>query len=230
MADTEGAFLPMWPQDASDEYIRARMELAAAGRRLRDEIENVAAARRALPPGALVEDYRFTEGDPERPARLSQLFGDHDTLVIYHLMFHPEADAACPMCSMWVDGFHGVGHHLAQHTGFAVVAKAPLAKLRDWAAKRGWDGLRLLSSHGTTFNADLHAEYPNGDQRPMISVFTRDPGTAAIRHFHSLPANFTDGSQRAIDLLSPVWNVLDLLPGGRGEWYADNSYAGRSRS
>ncbi|GAA2520125.1 DUF899 family protein [Winogradskya humida] len=229
MADTEGVFLPMWPDGASDDYIRARMDLAAAERRLRDEIENVAAARRALPPGAVIEDYILTEGDPQRQTRISQLFGDHDTLVIYHLMFHPDADAACPMCSMWVDGFHGVSHHLAQHAGFAVVAKAPQAKLLDWAAKRGWDGLRLLSSHGTTFNADLRAEHPNGDQRPMISVFTRDPGTTAIRHVHSLPANFVDGSQRAIDLLSPVWNVLDLLPGGRGEWYAENGYAGRDR-
>jgi len=26
------------------------------------------------------------------------------------------------------------------------------------------------------------------------------------------------GKIRGIDLLSPVWNVLDLLPAGRGDW------------
>ena len=37
------------------------------------------------------------------------------------------------MCSLWVDGLHGVAHHLVRHAGFAVVAKAPLPKLLAWA-------------------------------------------------------------------------------------------------
>jgi predicted dithiol-disulfide oxidoreductase (DUF899 family) len=155
------------------------------------------------------------------------LFGDHDTLVIYHLMYHPDEDAACPMCSMWVDGLHGVSHHLAQHAALAIVAKAPLPKLRTWARRRGWDGLRLVSSYGTSFNEDLHAEYPGGGQRPMFSVLVRDGGK--VRHFYSLPASLLDGSERGIDLMSPVWNVLDLMPGGRGDWYAGNAYPGRAR-
>jgi predicted dithiol-disulfide oxidoreductase (DUF899 family) len=126
-----------------------------------------------------------------------------------------------------VDGFHGVAHHLARHAAVAVVAKAPIGKLRGWALRRGWDGLRVLSSHGTDFNADLRAEHPGGEQRPMISVFVRD--SAGVRHFYTLPANFLDNAERGIDLLSPVWNVLDLLPGGRGDWYAENDYPGRDR-
>jgi predicted dithiol-disulfide oxidoreductase (DUF899 family) len=31
-------------------------------------------------------------------------------------------------------------------------------------------------------------------------------------------------NQRGIDLLTPVYNVLDLTPGGRGDWYADLEY------
>ena len=72
------------------------------------------------------------------------------------------------------------------------------------------------------FNADLRAEHPNGDQRPMVSVLVRDGD--GVRHFYSQPANFVDGTERGIDLLSPVWNVLDLLPRGRGDWYAANTY------
>ncbi|MFI5851982.1 DUF899 family protein [Micromonospora chalcea] len=221
--------LPMWPDGADAGYVAARLRLAEAERRLRDEVERVAAARRELPPGAPVADVALTEGPadltapgPLRPVRLSALFGAHDTLVVYHLMFHPEADAACPMCSLWVDGFHGVAHHIQQHAAFVVVGKAPAAKLRAWGARRGWDGLRLLSSHGTDFNADLRAEHPNGDQRPMVSVLIR--AGDGIRHFYSQPANFVDGAERGIDLLSPVWNVLDLLPQGRGDWYAANTY------
>jgi predicted dithiol-disulfide oxidoreductase (DUF899 family) len=227
--------LPMWPVGASAEYVEARMQLARAERDLRDRIEEVAQARRAMPAGALLPDYRFEEGPddlglagPTRNPSLLELFGDRETLFVYHLMFHPDDDAACPMCSMWVDGFHGVAHHLARHTAVAVIAKAPLPALRDWARRRGWDGLRILSSGGTGFNADLGAEHPDGAQRPMASVLVREQDQ--VRHFYSLPANFLDGAQRGIDLLNPVWNVLDLLPGGRGEWYAGNDYAGRSRA
>jgi predicted dithiol-disulfide oxidoreductase (DUF899 family) len=235
MGDAENNdVLPMWPVGASAEYIAARIELAKAERTLRDQVEKVAAGRRMLPEGTLVQDYALAEGpkdpgldEPVRTTRLSELFGDHDTLFVYHLMYHPDDDEACSMCSMWVDGVHGVSHHLAQHAGFAVIGKAPLPKLRAWARRRGWDGLRILSSYGTTFNADLHAEHSNGDQRPMATTFVRDGGR--IRHFYTLPANFLDNAERGMDLLSPVWNILDLLPTGRGNWYAANSYAGRER-
>ncbi|MFE2754631.1 DUF899 family protein [Actinosynnema sp. NPDC059335] len=216
--------LPIWPAGASPEYQAARMELARAERRLRDEVEAVAAARRAMPPGPVLRDYELTEDGPGGPVRtrLRDLFGEHDTMFIYHLMFHPDHAEACPMCSMWVDALRGVATHLAQHTAFVVIGKAPLEKLRAWSDRRGWDGLRILSSHGTTFNADLNAERANGDQRPMVSVLRAEGD--AVRHFYSLPANHFDGTERGIDLLNPVWNVLDLLPGGRGDWYADNDY------
>ena len=225
---------PTWPEGASADYVASRMELARAERRLRDQIEQVAAARRQLPPGAVMADYPFREGPPDlgrdapvRQTRLSGLFGRHDHLVTYHLMFHPEHDQACPMCSMWVDGLHGVAHHLAQHAGFAVVARAPLPALRDWARRRGWDGLRILSSFETTFNADLRVETAAGEQTPAVSVFSRDGD--AIRHSYTLPADLIDGAERGIDQLCAVWGVLDLLPTGRGDWYAGNSYAGRER-
>lgn len=230
---TDGV-LPMWPVGSSAEYVEARLQVARAERDLRDRIEDVARARRQLPQGAALVGYSFEEGpadldhdEPGRTVRLVDLFGSHETLVIYHLMFHPDDEAACSMCSMWVDGLHGVAHHLARNTSFVVIGKAPIARLRDWARRRGWDGLRILSSHGSSFNADLHAERADGAQRPMMSVLTRDGEHA--RHFYSLPANFLDDTQRGFDTLNPVWQVLDLLPSGRGEWYAGNDYPGRTR-
>lgn len=231
---TEAAVLPMWPVGSSAEYIDARLEVARAERRLRDQIEEVAAARRRLPKGLLLRDYVFREGprdlsqdEPVRETRLRDLFGGHDTLFVYHMMFHPDDDEACSMCSMWIDGLHGVSHHIARNTAFVVIGKAPLPKLRAWARRRGWDGLRVLSSYNTTFNADMHAERANGAQRPVVSVFVKEGDQ--VRHFYTLPANFLDDSQRGFDQLSPVWNVLDLLPGGRGAWYPDNEYPGRER-
>ena len=67
----------------------------------------------------------------------------------------------------------------------------------------------------------------------MTSVFTRDDA-GDVRHRYTMQANFgipgapgTD--RRGVDLYSPVWHVLDLLPDGRGTWYADNSCAGTRR-
>ncbi|WFE43603.1 DUF899 family protein [Verrucosispora sp. WMMD1129] len=229
---------PSWPVGADEAYAAARRGLADAEQELRDQVERVAAARRALPPGPLLDDYRFAEGptdldraEPIREVRLRELFDGHPTLFLYHLMFAPDATEACPMCSMWVDGFHGVLPHLLRHTAVAVVAKAPLPRLRAWARSRGWAGLRIVSSHGTSFNADVRAEYPDGTQRPMVSVLRAEG--ERVRHLYSAPASFPDGGERGIDLLSPVWNVLDLLPTGRGDWYAGNDYvaepgAGRS--
>jgi predicted dithiol-disulfide oxidoreductase (DUF899 family) len=225
----------LWPDGASAEYIEARRALEHAEAGLRDHVKEVAARRRELPPGALVGDYTLTEGPPdlaadgpERPVTLTDLFGDHDALVVYHLMFHPDDDQACPMCSMWVDGLHGVSHHIARRAAFAVVAKAPIAKLRRWGRHRGWQGLRLVSSYGTSFNADLHMEGPSGGQWPAVSVFQRESGDR-VRHVLSQTASSTVIAAGGIDLLNPVWHVWDLLPAGRGEWLPDNDYPGPTR-
>jgi predicted dithiol-disulfide oxidoreductase (DUF899 family) len=219
----------LWPDGASPEYVEARLKILEAERALRDQVEEVARMRRALPEGPLMHDYTLTEGPTDldadgapRQVRLIDLFGDHDVLIVYHLMFHPDDDQACPSCSMWVDGLHGVSHHIARNAAFVVVGKAPIAKLRRWAAHRGWPGLRLLSSHRSPFNADLHVETTRGGQWPAVSVFTRKGDQ--VRHVLTESADFPDGTGRGIDLLSPVWNLLDLLPAGRGEWVPDNTY------
>jgi predicted dithiol-disulfide oxidoreductase (DUF899 family) len=221
--------LRLWPVGASDGYIAARRALEDAEIALSEQAETVAAARRALPPGPLLPDYVLAEGPaepdldgPVRPTRLGELFGDHDTLVVYHLMFHPDDDEPCAMCAMWVDGLNGVARHLTRTTGLAVVARAPVPSIRALGRGRGWDEVRLVSSHGSTFNADLGVETPAGGQNPMISVLRRDGD--GIRHVLTRCADFLNGRNRGIDLYSPVWQVLDLLPQGRGEWLPDNDY------
>ena len=47
----------------------------------------------------------------------------------------------------------------------------------------------------------------------------------APRHFYSAHPRMSDDiDQRGIDLLVPVWHVLDLTPPGRGNWYAQLDY------
>ncbi|MBB5318430.1 DUF899 family protein [Tunturibacter empetritectus] len=86
----------------STEYRQARNVLLAKEIELRRHIERVAALRRALPLGGGVpEDYTFEGHDGA--VRLSQLFGDKDTLVIYSMMFGPQRERACPMCTRGCD-------------------------------------------------------------------------------------------------------------------------------
>ncbi|WP_328609948.1 DUF899 domain-containing protein [Amycolatopsis sp. NBC_00345] len=214
------------PARADEKYRAARLDLLRQERALSEQAEEVAAARRALPPGPVLDDYEFTEETADgtlRRSRLTELFGEHRTLVVYHLMFKRGAGEACPMCSMWVDGLQGVHRHLARHTALAVIAGAEPAALRAWGRTRGWHDLRLLSCGENTFNRDLGAETDAGDPRPAFSVLRLDGSD--VRFHHTMHASFPpDGAERGIDLLSPVWQVLDLLPQGRGDWYAGNDY------
>ncbi|HYW71834.1 MAG TPA: DUF899 family protein [Pyrinomonadaceae bacterium] len=217
----------------SDDYLAKREEVRLAEIELRKARERVAELRRALPTGAEVQDYEFLEGpaaltagdEPVTSVRLSELFTAPDrSLVIYHLMFGKKQTTPCPMCTAWIDGYNGVAHHLAQMTDFAIVAAADPAALRTYARARGWDRLRLLSAGDNTFKYDLGSEDRAGEQDSTISVFTKE-SDGTLRHFYSGHPWLGEGlRERGIDEMSPIWNVLDLTPRGRGKFYTSLDY------
>jgi predicted dithiol-disulfide oxidoreductase (DUF899 family) len=214
-------------------YLASREELRLAEIEAMRQVERVAELRRRLPEGAIIEDYEFTEGpadleagdEPAKTVRLSELFtGAGRPLVIYQLMFGKKQTSPCPMCTMWIDGYSGVAHHLAQNVDFAIAVAADVPSLRAYARSRGWKNLRLLSCGNSTFKYDMASEDAEGNQDSTISVFTRDSG-GTLRHFYTgHPWLADDINQRGIDRLTPVYNMLDLTPEGRGDWYADLSY------
>lgn len=102
-----------------------------------------------------------------------------------------------------------------------------LDQLRAWGRRRGWQGLRLVSAHGTSFTTDLGTEGSRGGQVPAVSVFTRDGDE--VRHSYTQSAELPGGRAGGMDLIWPLWHVLDLLPSGRGEWLPDNTYPGALR-
>src|SRR5215510_1063952 len=223
----------------SAEYLLKREELRQAEIELMRQRERVAELRRGLPKGATVPDYEFLEGpasldagdEPITKVRLSELFTAPDrALVIYHLMFGKKQTKPCPMCTAWIDGYNGVAHHLAQNIDFAIVAAADPSTLRAFARERGWDKLRLLSAGESTFKYELGSEDREGAQDSMISVFTRD-SDGTLRHFYSgHPLLAEDIKERGIDELTPIWNVLDLTPQGRGKFYASLDYGTKARA
>jgi predicted dithiol-disulfide oxidoreductase (DUF899 family) len=217
----------------SKEYLARREELRQAEIDLRQQRERVAELRRALPTGAAIQDYEFLEGpaalddrdEPARRTRLSDLFTAPDrSLIIYHFMFGKKQTKPCPMCTAWIDGFNGIAHHLAQNVDFAIVAAADLPALRAHARTRGWDKLRLLSAGESTFKYDLGSEDGEGNQDSTLSVFTRE-SDGTLRHFYSVhPRLAEDIEERGIDEYTPIWNIMDLTPQGRGTFYASLDY------
>jgi predicted dithiol-disulfide oxidoreductase (DUF899 family) len=227
-------------------YRAARNRLLEQEVQLRRTMEAVAEARRALPPGGLVpEDYVFqgagADGTPT-DVRMSELFAPgRDSLVVYNMMFprHPTderpgpasgqtsrlpiLETPCPSCTALLDQLDGAAEHVAQRVNLAVVAKAPIERVLDFAHDRGWRRLRLLSSGANTFNRDYRGEVESGEQLPMLNVFHRDGDT--IRHFWGSELLYepSDPGQdpRHVGTIEPLWNIFDLTPDGRGTTFEE---------
>ena len=207
---------------------------------MRRQVERVARMRRKLPLGGLVpEDYVFDEGPADssdggatRQVKLSELFRNKlDTLLIYSYMFGPKAQQPCPMCTSFLDSLNGAAPHLTQRANLVVVAKSPIGRILQFAQARGWRRLRLLSSANNRYNRDYHGETPAGGQLPMLNVFVRRKGK--IYHSYATELQFMPPdkgqNQRHIDMMWPLWNLLDLTPEGRGaDWFPSLTYPAES--
>ena len=215
-----------FPNESPD-YRAARDRLLQAEIELRRQLEAVAALRRELPAGGEVpQDYLFDAEDGK--IKVSQLFRKGRTLVAYSFMFGPNMPEACPSCTSILDSLDGAAQHLAQVTDVVVIARSPIARIVEHAKTRGWSRLRLLSSANNSYNRDYGAETTDGAQMPMLNVFRKDGAT--VRHFwgsEMLYAKTDDPAQgpRHVDLIWPIWNVLDVTPEGRGtDWNPKLSY------
>jgi predicted dithiol-disulfide oxidoreductase (DUF899 family) len=109
--------------------------------------------------------------------------------------------------------------HVAERTNLVAIAKASPDRLGTYAQERGWRNLRLLSSRNNTFNRDYHVETPDGVQRAVIHMVTRDndgirrywtsemrfkrPGLVNLRHLDLT----LEGSGDIASLLSPTCGI-----------------------
>ncbi|HJS37016.1 MAG TPA: DUF899 domain-containing protein [Burkholderiales bacterium] len=211
--------------DTRAAWLRARRKLLAKEKAFNRERDALAAARRKLPMVPVGKDYAFEGPDGRRT--LAELFQGRRQLIVYHFMFDPAWDEGCPACSFVADHFDGALPHLAaRDTAFAVVSRAPLAKIEAFRKRMGWR-FPWLSSLDGDFNYDFqvtldaeHAEYnyapvsaqpegyPHEGEREGMSVFVRD----GERLFHSYSAY-----QRGIDPFLNTYNFLDHTPLGRQE-------------
>jgi predicted dithiol-disulfide oxidoreductase (DUF899 family) len=198
--------------------------------RLRDQLSR---ERRELPWEPVDKEYAF-EGQDGR-LTLSDLFEGRSQLVIYHAMFDPRTagehtswttDAACQVCSFWMDNFNGVTVHLNHRDiTIAAVSRAPYAEIAAYRERMGWT-FPWYSSASSDFNFDYGVSFSDdqvrtgeveynyrptrwsGSEAPGISVFLRDDG----RVYHTYSTY-----ERGLDMLNVAYHYMDLVPKGRDE-------------
>jgi predicted dithiol-disulfide oxidoreductase (DUF899 family) len=216
-----------------DEWLAVRKKHLAKEKeftRLRDQLSK---ERRDLPWELVEKEYLF-EGENGRQT-LADIFEGRSQLIVYHAMFDPAtagqhtpwtADAACFVCSFWMDNFNGITLHLNHRDiTMAAVSRAPYPKLAAYKARMGWT-FPWYSSAGSDFNFDYQVSFTpeelnageveynyrrtgwSGSEAPGISVFLK--ADEEIYHTYST-------YERGLDMVNVAYHYMDLVPRGRDE-------------
>ncbi len=118
-----------------EQWIEARKAHMAHEKELTQARERLAEERRRLPWVRVDKTYVF--GGPNGEVTLADMFKGRPQLVVQHVMFAPDWDAACKSCSLWADGFERMVPHLAaRDTSMAAISLAPVAKLEAFKKQK----------------------------------------------------------------------------------------------
>src|SRR5438132_10349956 len=207
MRMTERSAMNLPPVVSETEWQAAREALRAEEREATRARDALAAKRRRLPMVRIDKDYLFD--GPNGKAGLLDFFEGRSQLLLYHFMFGPNQDAGCDGCSMFVDQVGHLAHLHARDTSFALVSRAPIARIEAYRKRMGWT-IPWFSS----FESDFNHAFGVGPERPKpgeyqdgesfgLSVFLRN-GEEVFRTY------FTSG--RGVEALGSVWTFLDLTP------------------
>jgi predicted dithiol-disulfide oxidoreductase (DUF899 family) len=213
------------------EWLVARKEFLVREKDFDHQRDRLTEARRALPMVKVEEEYVFD--GPQGAVTLGDLFEERRQLIVYHFMFEPQRITGCKHCSCVMDNIAGSLIHLtARDTSFAAVSRAPIAKIETFKRRMQWI-FPWVSSSNNDFNYDYHVtldpdrgstvyNYRRFDFRgelPGLSVFFRDNGVI----LHSYSTYF-----RGLDMLLPMYHLLDRTPLGRQEDKGNSMAAGEA--
>jgi predicted dithiol-disulfide oxidoreductase (DUF899 family) len=231
MATNEIPHPPIVPHD---QWLAERKELLAHEKELTRQYDRVNAERRRLPMVRIEKDYVFDGASGKR--RLKDLFEDSRQLVIYHFMFDPSWENGCPGCTGYANALGDLGMLHKCDTTFAMVSRAPLAKLEAYKAKKGWN-VPWYSSFGSEFNYDFHVtndekvapvEY---NYRNKAELEANKVPNAISGEEHGLSVFFRIGDDvfhtysayaRGTEALTDSRALLDMTPYGRQQDFEDS--------
>jgi predicted dithiol-disulfide oxidoreductase (DUF899 family) len=140
-----------------EEWLDARLKVLQAEKALTRQSDEVARMIQELPWVRIDKEYQFeTE---EGAVSLADLFQGRSQLLVYHLMFGPDYEVACPLCSAIADGFSGSVVHLAHHdVTLCAVSRAPFEKIQAFKRRMGWS-FPWASAFHSDFNFDFHVSH-----------------------------------------------------------------------
>jgi len=211
-----------------DEWLAARREFLVKEKAHMRAGDSLAAERRCLPWLKIEKSYMF---DTSRGRRsLAELFDGCGQLVVHHLMFAPEWEAACPGCSFQAEHIDGPAQHLEHHNvKIVAVSRAPLAKIRAYRQRMGWR-FEWLSSFDSDFNYDFLVSFTKDQIREgrinyNFGTITEDPrylseelpGVSVFAMSHGEVFLTYSTFARGLDMLLTADHYLDLTAEGRNE-------------
>jgi predicted dithiol-disulfide oxidoreductase (DUF899 family) len=210
-----------------EEWLAARVELLEREKELTRLSDDLARQRQELPWVPVERQYSFETDDGTKT--LLELFDGRSQLLVYHLMFGPDDEAACPGCSFYADHLDGSLVHLNQHDVTLVCAsRAPLAKLQAYKQRMGWR-FPWVSSNESDFNLDFSL-FTEEQRRSGGGYNFGTPRRAALNfrdeEWMGLSAFVLEGGvvyhtyscfDRGTDVLNGTWQLLDRAPNGRGD-------------
>ena len=211
----------------SDAYSAARRALLAEEIEFRRHMTRVAAQRRALPPGPIIEkNYRFNDANGA-DVGLIDLFGGKDTLVTYFWMYGPQRERPCPMCTNWLGAVNGNANDIAQCVSLKILGRSPVERQIAFAQERGWQHLDFVQTAGDDYANDLSLLNPDGTENPALVVYHREGDKIRLFWSSAMTLAMADPGQDPRDApdIASLWNILDLTPEGRGtDWYPKLEY------
>jgi predicted dithiol-disulfide oxidoreductase (DUF899 family) len=222
-----------------EEWLAARTALLAKEKELTRARDALNAERRRLPMVEITKPYVFH--GPSGELSLLDMFEGRLQLILGHFMFDPRWDDGCPSCSAGADEVApGLLEHLhTRDTTLAYVSRAPLSKISDYKARKGWT-FPWYSSFGSDFNYDFHVtldesvmpleynyrpldvDWEQPIEMPGTSYFLREGG----RVFHTY-STFARGAEQT----GGSYYFLDLTALGRQEdWEEPEGRAAAARA
>ena len=212
----------------SSAYARAREALLAEEIEVRRHLGRLARQNRELPQGPeMPETWKFV-GMNGGDVGLADMFGQRDTLVLYHWMYGPERNRPCPMCTNLLGPLAANAADLKQRVALAVVSRSKVERMIAFGVERGWRDLPYYQATGDAFSVAIGGLDPEkGGEMPVLMVLRKVDGKVRLHWMGETTMARADPGEDprgAVDL-APLWNVLDLTPAGRDpKWYPRLSY------
>jgi len=222
------------PVAGRSEWLLARKSLLEHEKEATRHKDRVSAERRRLPMVRLDKKYVF-EG-PDGLVTIAQLFEGRAQLIVYHFMFDPEWDKGCGGCTWFVDSLGDISGLNRSNTTFALISRAPIAKLEEYKAKKGWKQ-KWVSSFDSDFNYDFHATMDSAKAPVEYNYLTKAEIEARGLTYitegeqHGLSVFFRLDDEvfhtyssyaRGVEGLTDANSLLDVTPYGRQEDWEDS--------